>query len=161
MKKIITLLLMVIVFVTLIGVDREDVYEIDSYQLANSAIAESELVIRDSVVYYHNSSFTGIAFTYFDSEQIQQVKTFKDGILNGPMYAWYEDGTRAMQANYSNGYLHGRFLAWSDYGDIVYDIFFDKNQFKFDLQLKRDLSREDDQEGDDEADSDSKESGGE
>ncbi len=159
MKKIIILILLSMFCLTAFAED--DVFDINLYKLPKEAINEQHIEIRDSIAYYQGDLFTGVSYSVFEDNQLEQVFSYLKGKLNGPSYAWYEDGTNAMQANYVNGYLNGRFIAWSSYGSIIYDIFFDKNQFRFDLQLNRDLTREDESEDDSDSEGDNKESGGE
>jgi len=128
--------------VTLAEVNAYDLDSIDDFKLPENTFDLAKLDLLDSLYYYKGELYTGRAYSSFKNGQISEYKTIKNGLLSGPSYAWYEDGTHAMQANFLDGYLAGRFIAWSEVGDTIYDIFFNKGQFKSDLQYERDTTRE-------------------
>lgn len=116
---------------------------IEGFKLPENTLSLAKLDLIDSLYYYGDQLYSGIAYSSFENGQISEFKTIKYGALSGPSYAWYEDGSYAMQANFLNGYLSGRFIAWSEVGDTIYDIYFNKGQFNSDLQFERDTTRED------------------
>lgn len=115
---------------------------IEDFKLSPEALLLDELGETDSLVYYQGSPFTGSAYSKFPDGQIGEYKSFRNGRLSGPSFAWYPDGTPALQANYMDGFLYSRFLAWSEVGDVIYDLFFDRGMFQSDLQFERDTTRE-------------------
>ena len=147
--------------VTLAEVNAQDNDSIEDFELPKNTLLLSKLDLIDSLYYYNQKLYTGIAYSSFDNGQISEFKTMKDGFLSGPVYAWYEDGSYAMQANFLDGYLTGRFLAWSEVGDVIYDIYFNKGQFNSDLQYERDTAREDQEVDSAEGESDSEGNSGE
>lgn len=147
--------------VTLAGVNAYDLDAIESFKLPENTLLLSKLDLIDSLYYYNNELYSGLAYSSFKNGQISEFKTIKNGSLSGPSYAWYEDGSYAMQANFLDGYLSGRFIAWSEVGDTIYDIYFNKGQFKSDLQYERDSTREESDAESTEGESDSEGNSGE
>lgn len=128
--------------VTLADVNAINNDSIEDFKLPEDTFLLAKLDLIDSLYYYENRLYTGIAYSSFENGQISEFKSIKHGALSGPSYAWYQDGSYAMQATFLEGYLSGRFIAWSEVGDIIYDIYFNKGQFKSDLQYERDSTRQ-------------------
>jgi antitoxin component YwqK of YwqJK toxin-antitoxin module len=147
--------------VTLAEINSLDNDSIEDFKLPENAQLLSSLDIIDTLYYYNNQLYSGMAYSSFKNGQLSEFKTIKNGFLSGPSYAWYQDGSYAMQANFLDGYLSGRFQAWSEVGDVIYDIYFNKGQFNSDLQYERDSTREEQDSEASEGESDSEGNSGE
>ncbi len=56
--------------------------------------------------------------TYFDNGALASIKTYTEGVLDGPLTEFYEDGNKKIQANYKNGVLDGDYTKYGESGKI-------------------------------------------
>lgn len=63
--------------------------------------------------------------SYYDSlERLYQTSEFKESILNGTSYEFYEDGSLKTKAEYHVGELNGQLLRYNAKGNVVYDSYY-------------------------------------
>ena len=67
---------------------------------------------KDSVL------ITGELKILHENGQVKQLKTFKDGKLNGPRKLWYKSGKIMQEGNYIDGKTNGPRTVWYENGNI-------------------------------------------
>lgn len=100
----------------------EDDLDIDGYKLPATAVALSTLQNNDEHYTIKDKPFSGIAFDRYDNNQLKKVIYIRDGLRNGPTYAWYSQGQKMMYADYKKGKIDGRFFGWYAYGAVMYNL---------------------------------------
>lgn len=117
----------------------EDYSALKSWQLPASAVAKTDLNIVADLLYQDAEPFTGWAFERYAQGQILEAAKYQNGLLHGPCFLWYPDGSPQMSANYRSGALHGRFLGWYANGNVIYDRYINRGAY-----AKDNLGDEDD-----------------
>ena len=87
---------------------------------ANKAYNLDEIYSIDKLVYYKKDStlITGEVNSFHENGQVKQLKTFKEGILDGARKVWYEDGELMQEGNYIKGEVVGIRKAWYKNGQL-------------------------------------------
>ncbi|HNX00218.1 MAG TPA: hypothetical protein PLE74_01995 [Candidatus Cloacimonadota bacterium] len=134
----------------------EDDLDIDSYKLPSNAVTLTSLQNNDEHYTVQGKDFTGVAFEkYPNNKALKKVVYIRDGLRNGPTYAWYSQGQKMMYADYKNGKLDGKFYGWYAYGAIMYNLVYRDGRLDSDQAFMdnddRDNQRVDSQEGEGEA----------
>jgi|WetSurMetagenome_2_1015567.scaffolds.fasta_scaffold155743_2 hypothetical protein len=102
----------------------EDDIDIDSYKLPPTAVPISSIQIIDEHYVFQDKPFSGVTFDKYSNDKIKKVIYIRDGLRNGPTYAWYSQGQKMMFADYKNGRLDGKFYGWYAYGAVMYNLIY-------------------------------------
>ena len=132
----------------------EDYQFLKAYTLPDTAIAFSETVEQGDLRLYQGLPFSGVTFERYANRRLSRIQSWKNGILDGPSYVWYQGGEPQMSVNYRRGKINGRFLGWYMHGGVLYDMIINDKGYAGD-NISDDGSREaggdteDEQEGTD------------
>ena len=121
----------------------------------NKKYNKDEIIKINKLIYQKTDStlITGELLFYYETGEIQQLQTFKDGILNGPRKGWhingqlrqegtfedgkiigfrrvwYDNGQLRDEGNYKNGKLDGIRKGWWDNGQLKHEYTYNQNKF--------------------------------
>jgi antitoxin component YwqK of YwqJK toxin-antitoxin module len=147
MKKMKPIILLLIGWVAISALSAqtmdEDVLLLRDYILPDNAIPESTLISKDSLSYYRDLPFTGVAFEKYENHHLKQVTEYKNGMKHGFQYVWYPDAKPLLLSNYKRGHLNGRFKGWYQFGGVIYDMFLKDSSFGGDQRYDDDAGRTD------------------
>ncbi len=139
MKKLLTfsllrnlLLCLVLLIPAYIIYSLEDDVDIDSYKLPAAAIPISSMQVNDEHYSFQDKPFTGVIFDKYANEKLKKVIYLRDGLRNGPTYAWYSLGQKMMFADYKDGRLDGQFFGWYAYGAVMYNLIYKEGRLDSD-----------------------------
>lgn len=121
--KALSLMLLLLLGLSLLPAQMlEDYQLLKSYTLPDTAIALSETVEQGDLRLYQGSAFSGLTYERYANRRLSRIQSWKNGILDGPSYVWYQGGEPQMSVNYRRGKINGRFLGWYMHGGILYDM---------------------------------------
>ena len=121
----------------------------------NKKYNKDEIIEINKLIYQKTDStlISGELLFYYETGEIQQLQTFKDGILNGPRKGWhingqlrqegtfedgkiigfrrvwYDNGQLRDEGNYKNGKLDGIRKGWWDNGQLKHEYTYNQNKF--------------------------------
>jgi len=121
----------------------------------NKKYNKDEIIKINKLIYQKTDStlITGELLFYYETGEIQQLQTFKDGIFNGPRKGWhingqlrqegtfedgkiigfrrvwYDNGQLRDEGNYKNGKLDGIRKGWWDNGQLKHEYTYNQNTF--------------------------------
>jgi antitoxin component YwqK of YwqJK toxin-antitoxin module len=130
-----------------------------AYKLPETALPDTVLVERDSIMYLDGNLFTGTAFSRFADGSLQHSSVYVNGRKHGTTFVWYPDGKPQLMATYRNGYLNGRFKGWYQYGGVIYDLVMKEGKYTGDSMYEGEASRAESSSDDSEKTADSNEGG--
>jgi antitoxin component YwqK of YwqJK toxin-antitoxin module len=86
-----------------------------------SQIKKSELESREGIQYEigKENPYTGKVYTYYESNEIESLAEFKNGILNGEIKNWYLNGKLQVSGRMLNGEKDGIWFAWFANGNKI------------------------------------------
>ena len=86
----------------------------------NKKYNKDEIIQINKLMYQKTDStlITGELLLYYETGEIQQLQTFKDGILNGPRKGWHTNGQLRQEGAYDNGKIIGYRKVWYDNGQL-------------------------------------------
>lgn len=146
MKTALTLILLLVltssaVLLAAVNLD-EDQLMMRQYKLPEQAVAESLLVVRDSLLLHDGMPYTGTAFSRYSNGQLQTATQYVNGIRQGSALVWYPDGKPQLISNYKAGRLNGRFKGWYQFGAVIYDLVLKDSAYAGDQMYDTDTVRE-------------------
>ena len=119
----------------------EDQLTMQQFQLPDNAVSDTLLVVRDSMSYYNNKPFTGVAFAFYSNKRLKLAAEYKNGMKHGLMYVWYPDGKSQMLTYYRYGHINGRFKGWYQFGGVVYNLVLRDGHYTGDEMIDADATR--------------------
>ncbi len=145
MKTAIILMLLVLagstVLLTAQSLD-EDQLMMRQYKLPEQAVAESLVVVRDSLLTLDGTPYTGTVFVRYSNGQLQTATQYVNGRKHGSALVWYPDGKPQLISNYREGRLNGRFKGWYQFGAVIYDLVLKDSAYAGDQMYETDTTRE-------------------
>lgn len=126
------LLCLIILIPAYIVYGLEDDIDIDSYKLPASAVPLSSLQNIDEHYTLQDKPFSGVVFDKYANDKLKKVIYLRNGLRNGPTYAWYSQGQKMMFADYKNGRLDGQFYGWYAYGAVMYNLIYKEGRLDSD-----------------------------
>ena len=86
----------------------------------NKKYNKDEIIKINKLIYQKTDStlITGELLFYYETGEIQQLQTFKDGILNGPRKGWHINGQLRQEGTFENGKIIGTRRVWYDNGKL-------------------------------------------
>jgi TonB family protein len=78
---------------------------------------------------YKNNQLYGLFQEWYENSQNKTRQNYYEGILDGPMKAWRQDGTPQLEAQYSKGEKHGFFISYYENGQIARKELYDQGKF--------------------------------
>ena len=86
----------------------------------NKKYNKDEIIKINKLIYQKTDStlITGELLFYYETGEIQQLQTFKDGILNGPRKGWHINGQLRQEGTFEDGKIIGFRRVWYDNGQL-------------------------------------------
>ena len=86
----------------------------------NKKYNKDEIIKINKLIYQKTDStlITGELLFYYETGEIQQLQTFKDGILNGPRKGWHINGQLRQEGTFEDGKIIGTRRVWYDNGQL-------------------------------------------
>ncbi len=102
-----------------VTINNKSLFTIDS-TTSNNSYNYDEIMSINKLVYLKKDStlVTGKINNYYDNGQVKQLKTFKDGKLDGLRKVWYENGQLMQEGTFKNGKIEGTRSLWFDTGEL-------------------------------------------
>tara|TARA_Y100000385_G_scaffold281185_1_gene333562 strand:- start:496 stop:1074 length:579 start_codon:yes stop_codon:yes gene_type:complete len=87
---------------------------------SNKKYNKDEIIQIDKLMYQKTDStlITGELLLFYETGEIQQLQTFKDGILNGPRKGWHINGQLRQEGAFEDGKIIGFRRVWYDTGKL-------------------------------------------
>lgn len=64
----------------------------------------------------------GLTKLYFDNGQIEEIRSFNKGMMNGKWERWNRQNIRIAEASYVDNIKDGKWYIWDDNGTLRYDM---------------------------------------
>lgn len=87
--------------------------------LLSGITISQNITFKDGIYQQNGVAYSGIYTTYFESGNIKEEMTIKDGKLNGSITKKYEDGTNMEVGNYENNLKFGLWTRYNVKGHIT------------------------------------------
>jgi uncharacterized protein len=90
-----------------------------------------DMALKNDIFYFDGNikPFTGTCLSYFEgSQQLKAVRTYKDGLMNGKVVIYYDNGTISKKGTYNNGHLTGTWQGWYENGKQAYQVVMHDNK---------------------------------
>ena len=87
---------------------------------ANKKYNIDEIIKINKLIYQKTDStlITGEVRFFYETGEVKQLQTFKNGILNGPRKVWHINGQLMQEGEFDNGKIIGYRRAWYDNGQL-------------------------------------------
>lgn len=69
-----------------------------------------------------NGTPDGLTKIYFESGELQEIRSFRKGQMHGQWEKWNSGGIKTAEANYTNNLKDGKWFVWDDNGTLRYDM---------------------------------------
>lgn len=94
---------------------------IDNSSIKFDSISNKDIYVLEKKAYKKEDStlVSGIVENYFDTGELKQTKTYKNGILDGPRRVFKKNGELHQEGSYKNGKVNGYRRVWNDNGIII------------------------------------------
>mgnify|MGYP001300828576 CR=1 FL=1 len=85
------------------------------------SISTQDVYVLGKKVYKKKDStlVSAIVENYFDTGELKQTKTYKNGILDGPRRVFRKNGDLQQEGTYNNGKINGYRRAWNKDGILI------------------------------------------
>lgn len=70
----------------------------------------------------------GKIILYFESENIQEIRSYAQGLMHGTWMTWNSVDIKIAEANYKNNLKHGKWFIWDDAGTLRYQMEYTKGK---------------------------------
>ncbi len=126
MKKIVLIAGICILFLT--GAKAQEIKEVDGIYYQNGQLYTGEYTSRyengivKMTAKISEGKKEGIVQVYFDNGQLNEIRSYKNNLMDGTweMYNIYK--IKVSVANYKNGLKHGKWYIYDDTGTLLYDM---------------------------------------
>ena len=95
-----------------------------------SSQPENDIELRDGITYNTktNMPFVGKYVNYYPKSKTKEMElNYKDGLLDGEIFCYSENGQTDYDVNFSMGKLNGRYKHWIQSGELMFDFDIDTN----------------------------------
>ena len=94
---------------------------IDNYSTKIDSISSQDIYVLEKKAYKKEDStlVSGIVVNHFDTGELKQIKTYKNGLLDGPRRVFRKNGELQQEGNYNNGEVEGYRRAWNENGILI------------------------------------------
>jgi antitoxin component YwqK of YwqJK toxin-antitoxin module len=66
--------------------------------------------------------FDGPTKLYFDNGQLEEIRSFKNGMMHGKWEKWNSQNIKIAEASYVENKKDGKWYVWDDNGTLRYDM---------------------------------------
>jgi antitoxin component YwqK of YwqJK toxin-antitoxin module len=84
----------------------------------------------DSTIHYKieikNGKLDGTTIVFFDDGNIEENRSFKQGMMHGMWEKWNRQNIKIAEANYTGNLKDGKWYVWDDNGILRYDMTYSK-----------------------------------
>jgi len=70
----------------------------------------------------------GLTRIYFENGQLEEIRSFKEGKMDGKWEKWNDKNIKVAEANYLDNHKHGKWFIWDDQGVLRYDMTYVKGK---------------------------------
>lgn len=88
--------------------------DLDWYPENGEALTWYESGLPKSVSHYSLGALHGSRTYYWPNGNPRRLVTFRNGIPDGPLGVWFENGAKCVEGMAQNGFLHGPILRWNE-----------------------------------------------
>jgi len=94
---------------------------INNFSIKIDSISSQDIYVLEKKAHKKEDSIlvSGIVVNHFDTGELKQIKTYKNGILNGPRKVFRKNGELQQEGNYNNGKIDGYRRAWNENGILI------------------------------------------
>lgn len=71
---------------------------------------------------FRNGNKDGIIKIYFENEQLNEIRSYKNGKMHGTWTSYNEKGIKIAEAGYSYNKKNGKWYIWDENGTLRYDM---------------------------------------
>jgi len=86
-----------------------------SYDYYPDSVIHSEVSLLEG-------KLDGITRIYFESGQLQEIRSFKKSMMHGKWENWNRQNIKIAEANYTDNKKDGKWFVWDDSGTLRYDM---------------------------------------
>ena len=100
---------------------------IDNSLIKIDSISSQDIYVLEKKAYNKEDStlVSGIVENYFDTGELKQTKTYKNGVLDGPRRVFTKNGKLQQEGSYNNGKVEGYRKAWNENGILIAERFYE------------------------------------
>ncbi len=70
----------------------------------------------------------GFVNLYFDNGNLNEIRSYKNGMMDGKWETYNIANVKIAEANYKNNKKHGQWLIWDDNGTLRCEMYYDKDK---------------------------------
>jgi len=75
-----------------------------------------------------NGQKNGKIIIYFENQDTQEIRSFKEDLMDGTWLTFNDKRIKVGEANYKNGVKHGKWYIWDDNGVLRYEMEYNNGQ---------------------------------
>ncbi len=126
MKKILLIIGITTLFLT--GINAQEIKEVDGIYYQNGQLYTGEYTSRyDNGMVKMTAKISegkkeGIVQIYFENGQLNEIRSYKNNLMNGTWEIYNIYKVKVSLANYKDGLKHGQWLIYDDKGTLLYDM---------------------------------------
>lgn len=75
-----------------------------------------------TTVEVENGRPNGLTKVYFENGQLEEIRSFKNGMMHGKWEKWNPQDIKIAEANYSDNKKDGKWYIWDENGTLRYDM---------------------------------------
>lgn len=86
-----------------------------SYEYYSDSVVQATIEIKDG-------KLDGLTKIYFNNGQLEEIRSYSNGMMHGKWEKWNRQNIRIAEANYSDNKKEGKWFVWDDNGVLRYDM---------------------------------------
>jgi antitoxin component YwqK of YwqJK toxin-antitoxin module len=87
--------------------------------------ADSTIRSESTIV---DGKLEGMTKIFFENGKLEEIRSFKKGMMHGKWEKWNKDQVRVAEANYKNNLKDGKWFVWDDKGTLRYDMTYEQGK---------------------------------